>query len=99
MVSLDTMKHHVSLQVYAARLWLESHSYPDGRLAFAWDETAGTADQSRELATRLAQSIRDAYAPSATAARACSPTGAYTWCDCSMTGAAFNDVWKTFSTW
>lgn len=98
-VSLDVMKHHVSLQVYAARLWLETHTYPDGRLGFVWDESAGTAAERTELATRLAQSIRDAYAVGATAARACSPTGAFTWCDCSVTGAAFNDTWKTFSTW
>jgi len=98
-VSLDAMKHHVSLQVYAARLWLETHTYPDGRIGFAWDESAGTAAERTELAMRLAQSIRDAYAVGATAARACSPTGAYTWCDCSVTGAAFNDGWKTFSSW
>lgn len=98
-VSLDAMKHHVSLQVYAARLWLETHTYPDGRLGFAWDESAGTASERVELATRLAQSIRDAYAAGATPPRACSPTGAFTWCDCSVTGAAFNDGWKTFSSW
>jgi len=98
-VSLDAMKHHVSLQVYAARLWLETHTYPDGRLGFAWDELAGTATERVDLATRLAQSIRDAYGAGATAARACSPTGAYTWCACSVTGATFNDTWKTFSTW
>jgi hypothetical protein len=98
-VTLDVMKHLVSLQVYSTRLWLDTHAYPDGRLGFAWDESAGTAAERTELATRLAQSIRDAYAPTAGAARACSPTGAYTWCDCSLTGAAFNDAWSTFATW
>jgi hypothetical protein len=98
-VSLDAMKHHVSLQTYAARLWLETHTFPDGRLGFAWDETAGTLAERVELATRLAQSIRDAYAPGATASRACSPTGAYTWCDCAVAESVFNDSWKTFSTW
>ncbi len=98
-VTLDAMKHHVSLQVYATRLWLETHPFPDGRIGFAWDESAGTTAERAELATRLAQSIRDGYAPGATASRACSPSGAYSFCDCSVTGAAFNDAWKTFSTW
>ena len=98
-VTLDVMKRHVSLQIYATRLWLESHAYPDGRIGFAWDESAGTAAERADLATRLASSIRDAYAATATPPRACSPTGAYTWCDCALTGAAFNDGWSTFATW
>lgn len=98
-ISLDAMKHHVSLQLYASRLWSDSHAFPDGRVGVVWDELAGTPAERTELATRLAQSFRDAHEPGATAARACSPTGAYTWCDCTVAGATFNDVWKTFSTW
>lgn len=98
-VTLDAMKQHVSLQTYATRLWLDTHTYPDGRIGFAWDESAGTAAERVELATRLASSIRDGYAPAATASRACSPTGAYTWCNCAVPGAAFNEGWSTFSTW
>lgn len=98
-ITLDQMKHHVSLEIYATRLYLDTHAYPDGRIGFAWDENAGTLAERTDLATRLANSIRDAYAPAAIPSRACSPTGAYTWCDCTLTGATFNEAWATFGTW
>ena len=34
-----------------------------------------------------------------TAAKACSPTGAYTWCAAQFPGVAFNPGWKSFETW
>lgn len=100
-VPLDTMKHHVSGQVYAARSWSNSHDYPDGRIGFAWDRQDGVTDADLDdLAARLASSIHYAYDEGGgTAAHACSPSGAYTWCQCEVAGAAFNDGWDTFDTW
>jgi hypothetical protein len=98
--SLDNMKHLVSHQTYAARSWASSHLYPDGRIGFAWSNNGtGTAAERAELAQRLASAIRWAYDVSGTAAKACSPSGAYTWCQCDVAGAAFNDGWNTFETW
>jgi hypothetical protein len=101
MIGLEAMKHFVSLQVYAARAWSGSHPYPDGRLGFAWARQAGVADaELTELAQRLAAAIHYAYdAGGGSAAHACSPSGAYTWCQCSVPGAVNNDGWETFGTW
>ncbi|MBI5537949.1 MAG: hypothetical protein HY898_34825 [Deltaproteobacteria bacterium] len=98
--SLDNMKHLVSHQTYAARAWADSHLYPDGRIGFAWSNNgAGTPAERTELAQRLASSIRWAYDINGTAAKACSQSGAYTWCQCDVAGAAFNDGWSTFESW
>lgn len=100
--SLDNMKHHVSTQIYAARAWSTTHSYPDWRVSLAWNEQldgASVADQG-SLAKRIAQSVHDAYSNQHDeASRACSPSGAYTWCGCKVAGASFNDGWKTFQSW
>jgi hypothetical protein len=100
-IPLDQMEHHVSTQVYAARVWADSHSYPDGRIGFAWDRQDGVDDADLEvLAARLASSIHYAYDEGGGGAQyACSPTGAYTWCNCEVDGAAFNDGWSTFESW
>lgn len=100
-VDLVTMEHFVSSEVYAARAWGNSHAYPDGRLGFAWAKLAGVSTDDLEvLADRLASAIRWAYDEGGGGASyACSPSGAYTWCQCSVAGAAFNDGWQTFSTW
>ena len=101
MVDLDTMKMFVSHQVYAARSWSNSHNYPDGRVGFAWARSDGVSDTDlQELAERLASAIHYAYDEGGgSAAGACSPSGAYTWCACEVTGASFNTGWDTFETW
>jgi hypothetical protein len=101
MITLEQMQHHVSTQVYAARAWSSTHDVPDGRLGFAWARTDGTEDADLTvLAQRMASAIHYAYDEGGgSAAGACSPSGAYTWCVCDVAGAAFNEGWDTFETW
>lgn len=100
-IPLEEMQHFVSNQVYAARAWSTDHNHPDGRLGFAWDRQDGVEDTDLEvLAARLASAIHYAYdAGGGSAAHACSPSGAYTWCQCSVSGASFNPGWETFESW
>jgi hypothetical protein len=100
-IPLDTMLKFVSLEVYAARAWAGPRPYPDGRVGFAWNQSPRGAPpgETQQLATRLAQAIQGAYGDGGTAAKACSPSGAYTWCAPVLPGAAFNPGWKTFETW
>jgi hypothetical protein len=98
---LATMQHFVSGQVHAVRSWSNDHPYPDGRIGFAWDhaDRAAAADE-RALADRLASAVHHAYDDGGgSAAGACSPSGAYTWCQCSLAGARFNAAWDGFATW
>lgn len=100
-IPLDTMLKFVSLEVYSARAWAGPRPYPDGRVGFAWNQAprGASATEAAQLATRLAQAIQGAYGDGGTAAKACSPNGAYTWCAPRLAGAAFNPGWKTFETW
>jgi hypothetical protein len=100
-IPLDTMMKFVSLETYAARAWAGPRPYPDGRVGFAWNQSpaGATPAETAQLATRLAQSIQGAYGDGGTAAKACSPEGAYTWCAPQLPGASFNGGWKTFETW
>lgn len=98
-VSLDLMKRLVNLELYAVRVWQETHTFPGGRLGLAWDEAAGAPAERAELAVRVASAIRDAWAPGATALRACNAAGTGIGCDCTVAGALFNDGWNTFTTW
>jgi hypothetical protein len=97
----DTMRKLVSLEVYAARAWAGPRQYPDGRIGFAWDNSpAGeTPEAAAAVANRLAAAIKGAYGDGGTAAKACSPTGAYTNCTPFIDGAEWNDAWRTFETW
>jgi hypothetical protein len=101
MIPLDTMLKFVSLEVYSARAWAGPRPYPDGRVGFAWNQSprGASAAETAQLATRLAQAIQGAYGDGGTAAKACSPNGAYTWCAPVLPGAAFNPGWKTFESW
>jgi hypothetical protein len=100
-IPLDTMLKFVSLEVYSARAWSGPRPYPDGRVGFAWNQAprGASAGETAQLATRLAQAIQGAYGDGGTAAKACSPNGAYTWCAPRLPGAVFNRGWKTFETW
>jgi hypothetical protein len=100
-IPLDTMLKFVSLEVYSARAWAGPRPYPDDRVGFAWNQSPKGASpaETGQLATRLAQAIQGAYGDNGTAAKACSPNGAYTWCVPQLPGAAFNAGWKTFETW
>jgi hypothetical protein len=99
-IDLDQMEHFVSGEVYAARAWMNTHDIPDGRLGFAWARESVDEADLETLAARLASSIHYAYDEGGgSAAHACSPSGAYTWCQCDLSGAEFNDGWETFDTW
>jgi hypothetical protein len=99
-IDLESMFHFVSHQVYAARAWADSHNHPDGRVGFAWARyDVDDADLSA-LGERLASALHHAYDEGGgSAAGACSPSGAYTWCACEVEGAAFNAGWETFGSW
>ncbi|MBI2893737.1 MAG: hypothetical protein HYY06_09310 [Deltaproteobacteria bacterium] len=102
-ITLDQMKAHVSTQIYAARAWANGHAYPDGRIGFAWapgDDGPSEPEDLDELAARMASAVSHAYGDGdTTAAHACSPSGAYTFCGCRIPGAARNTGWSTFSRW
>ena len=70
-------------------------------LGFAWGQLDGASDSDLDtIAARLASAIHYAYDEGGgSASKACSPSGAYTWCACRVDGAAFNDGWDTFSSW
>jgi hypothetical protein len=101
-VTADQMGEFVSTQVYAVRAWAQKHDVPAGRLAWSWapdsNEPPGQLDAVEH---RLAASIDAAYDPNGgTASRACSPSGAFTFCQCNVAGAAFEDSWtNVFGVW
>jgi len=107
-ITLDQMKHHVSTEIYATRAWAGDHRYPDGRVGLAWaphnldeDPPEVFAGKLDELAQRIAVAIQGAYGPGDSRARhACSPSGAYTWCQCRVDGARRNTAWPSlFGRW
>jgi len=100
-VPLDTMQHFVSQQVYATRAWSTDHTYPDGRFGFAWARSDGVEDADLAvLAARLASAVHYAWDEGGgSAAGACSPSGAYTWCACEVEGAQTNPAWGLLGSW
>ncbi len=100
-VPIATMQHFVSTSVYATRAWALAHPYADGRVGLAWDRQDTVTDAAlAPLVDRTAAAIAGAYGPTGTASRACSPSGAFTWCQCEVAGAAFNPRFgAAFDTW
>jgi hypothetical protein len=99
-LSAAQMMHFISTQVYATRLWAANHPYPDARIGIAW-RMDSTPEANKQVSARAASSILNAYSDrGSSAARACSPDGADTWCKCSVSGATFNPSWsQAFSSW
>lgn len=97
-VPLDTMQMLISEQVYATRLWADTHAAPDGRIGFGFGSNRSPAEWN-VLGQRLARAIRGAYGRSATAAGACYEGTVSAWCSCSVAGAAFTSVWTPLGTW
>jgi hypothetical protein len=94
----------LSMQIYATRTWSETHAAPDHRFGFAWVPQPANAAQEAQvpaLGKRTADAINGAYKEgTGTASRACSPSGAYTFCQCNVAGAKFNTGWHdTYETW
>jgi hypothetical protein len=101
-VTADQMRQFVSTQVYATRAWARSHDVPGGRMAWSWSPMSGEPHADIDgITARLAASIDDAYDPtSGAASRACSPSGAWTFCQCDVPGASFLDSWsRVFGAW
>ena len=100
-IPLEQMKRFVSDEVYAQRAFAASHAYPDGRVGLSWHNTIDNTPDAQivELAERTAASIRGAYGISGTAAHACSPTGAFTLCNCEVAGASYTQVWNAFESY
>jgi hypothetical protein len=92
------MQAHISEQIYATRLWADTHASPDGRIGFAFG-SARTPPEWTILGQRIARAIRGAYGRSAMAPGACYEGGSSVWCDCSVPGATFSPYWPTFGTW
>ena len=90
-VPMATMQNFVSTAVYATRAWAATHPYADGRIGLAWDRQTSVTDADlAPLIDRTAAALAGAYGPTGMATRACSPSGAFTWCQCEVAGAAFN---------
>jgi hypothetical protein len=91
------MKGHVSLQVYSARRWAETHPYSKGRIGVAWNNAAPDA---AALAEHTARVIQAAYGAGGTALDACrNGADADYWCTRVVSGARFNPCWGTFTRW
>lgn len=96
-ITSRNMRRFVRLQTYAMRAWSATHQVPDGRIGFAWASSSEADPLAVDtLADALMSSIQGAYGPGGRAARACSPTGSYSGCDCEVSGAFFNDAWSRF---
>lgn len=99
-ISSTQMANFVALQVYAGRAWSNTHAVPDRRVGFAWAPAAGvTATDLAPIATRMATSIRDGYAPGSTAVDACNPAGTLSGCRCTVAGASFSTTWEAFASY
>lgn len=98
-VSVDVFEKLVSLQTYAARTWPNVHDTSQGNLGFAWapDPSASDADVER-IGKRIGKAVSDSHATHP--ARACSPTGAFTFCGCDVAGAKPVTEWNDlYATW
>jgi hypothetical protein len=103
-ISLANEEQHVSGQIYATRAWATTHDYPDGRVGIGWSPNdlhgdPGFSDEVAADAARLAAAVHDAYDADGAARYACSPSGAYTFCQCAVAGASFDRGWQTFDDW
>ena len=109
MIDVDAMQSFVSEQVYANRDFAGSHPSlaPQGRIGFAYVQknTVGmpTVDFNAQTALvlqRLASAIHESYEQGGGSPMgACGPPGEHVWCNGSVDGATFNDVWGQFTSW
>ncbi len=94
------MSAFLSQQVYSVRAFAEHDYTPAGRMAWSWSPDNAVVSQTDvdALGKRLASAIDGAYARGA--AYACSPSGAYTYCQCDVPGATFDERWHDmFGAW
>jgi hypothetical protein len=105
-VGADEMKDYVSAQIYSLRQSGTALGAAEDRWGFAWAPRNATAIPSGDftlhtglLLDRLAVAIRDSAETSTGGIGACGPPGQLVWCNRAIDGAAFTDVWRSFSTW
>jgi hypothetical protein len=112
-VSIDEMRRFVSEQLYATRNFVPSdpHGAPAGRVgaAYAPNNTCNGkpcippsefADLTGLLLDRLASGLHHAYDQGGSSPPgACGPAGDHVWCEASVDGASFTDLWDLFHVW
>jgi len=110
LISAEQMKHFVSAQTYALRYFSGTNPQAlQDRGGFAWKPNNATAipssdftAQTGEILDRLGSAIRDSgqsLDPNDPGIGACGPLGQNLWCAGEISGAWFNDAWKTFRFW
>jgi hypothetical protein len=109
MVSAEQMKDYISAQVYALRHFSALDGQPQDHWGFAWHarNTTGLppdefSAETGAILDRLATAIHDSAEPLDPAdpgIGACGPLGQNLWCSAELSGAWFNDGWKTFTYW
>jgi hypothetical protein len=108
-IPYDQMENYVSAQTYALRSFSAANAQPQDRWGFAWapNNTLGLSSsdyttQTGAILDRLAAAIHDsaqAVDPSDPGSGACGALAQNLWCNGQVSGAAFNDAWKTFQAW
>jgi hypothetical protein len=112
-VSMDEMRRFVSEQLYATRQFVptDPHGAPAGRVGLAYapqNTCAGKpcipatefADLTGLLLDRVASGLHHAYDQGGSSPPgACGPPGEHVWCDASVDGASFTDLWDLFNVW
>lgn len=102
-VSADDFIMHVSTEVYAVRAWQSQHPAYGDRLGFAWvPHPANDADKLRvpDIGKRIGNAVDDVFKAGHGASYACSPTGAFTLCQCNVNGAQFVETWaQVWDSW
>ena len=103
------MENYVSAQTYALRYFSGTNSQAQDHWGFAWapDNATGIAStdfttQTGAIVDRLAAAIHDSAQPldpTDPGIGACGPLGQNLWCAGDISGAWFNDAWKTFRVW
>ena len=109
MVPTDEMADYVSAQVYALRYFSATSGETEDHWGFAWAPRNATglsaadfAAQSGAILDRLSAAVRDSAQTgdsSDPGSAACGPPGQNLWCVGDLTGAHFNDAWKSFRVW
>jgi hypothetical protein len=87
-----SMSAFLSQEVYSVEAFATHDDVPRN-LAWSWspDSTLAPAAGVDSLASRLAGALSDSFAHGAS--YACSPSGAYTDCQCDVPGASFTEAW------
>jgi len=108
-ISVSQMENYVSAQTYALRYFSGTNGQSQDHWGFAWAPNNSTGISSTDFTTqtgaildRLAAAIHDSdqpLDPSDPGIGACGPLGQNLWCGGEITGAWFNDAWKTFRVW